>query len=67
MKSPEQEARCRCGYVFRSHGPIQDIDGCLLPHGHEGCHEFLDSDGDIFQWEYDLQNDEDVYWEKPNP
>ena len=56
----------RCGYICSLYGVlVLDTDGCLLPHGHDGPHEFRNSrDGIRYQWEYDLENDEDVYWKK---
>lgn len=35
-------------------GPV-DRDGCLLPEGHDGPHEFADQHGHRWLWETDLE------------
>jgi hypothetical protein len=58
----------RCGYICQLYGGVmRDTDGCTLPDKHKGPHEFRDSEsGRRYQWEYDDENDEDVYWEVSN-
>lgn len=47
-----------CGIIHSSDGVSpKDGQGCLLPIGHEGQHEFVAADGRHFQWETDLECD----------
>ncbi len=39
--------------VIHTDGP-SDPNGCVLPVGHPGPHEFIAGDGQRFQWETDL-------------
>jgi hypothetical protein len=48
-----------CGYVMpRNFGchPI-DINGCILPEGHEGPHKFKCDAGKYWWWEMDYECD----------
>lgn len=47
-----------CGILHGSDvlGP-QDPEGCVLPMGHEGPHEFVSTDGSRWQWETDWSCD----------
>jgi hypothetical protein len=56
-------------------GSPHDEEGCRLPRGHEGPHEYVARDGTIYNWETDLDcacescmaDDPDfctIYWEK---
>ena len=57
----------RCGYclsVIDWNVTLLDVDGCLLPKGHDGPHEFRNHDGQLYQWEYDEVEDYDVSWKK---
>jgi hypothetical protein len=55
-----------CGYIL-SEPSVLDIDGCALPRHHQGPHEFREfKTGTTYQWEYDEEYDQDVYWKKPN-
>ena len=69
---------CRqCGTLHGDYpGAPDDTDGCILPSGHIGPHEFVDADGQHWLWETDLECncehcmrcDGDyctLYWEKP--
>ena len=38
-------------------GAPEDRDGCRLPDGHKGPHEFKAADGVIYEWETDLECD----------
>ena len=52
-----------CGLVCDGGGLVQDREGCILRRGHEGPHEFINElDGWVYQWEYDLVADCDVFW-----
>jgi len=44
-----------CGILFSNDVYVvpDDPEGCLLPHGHEGPHEFRQANGKIWQWETD--------------
>jgi hypothetical protein len=66
-----------CGVLHGNHviGP-QDDNGCVLPCGHDGPHEFVDASGRHWLWETDLECDCEhcmraegdycsVYWRKP--
>lgn len=66
----------RCDILFSNEhiGP-KDKDGCYLPRGHAEPHEFVADDGDVIQWETDLECDCDhcmrcegdyctTYWRK---
>jgi len=58
----------RCGYcisVVDWYVHLLDVDGCLLPKGHEEPHEFRNHDGQLYRWEYDEDEDQDVFWKKP--
>lgn len=61
-----------CGII---HGYRGDYDPCILPEGHEGPHEYLDSLGRNWLWETDwdclcehcMQCEGDyctIYWRK---
>lgn len=55
----------QCGSCFNSWlGAPKDTEGCLLPIGHEGPHEFKDEYGRLYQWQYDVEDDSDIYWSK---
>lgn len=57
--------RCgRCIGVVDWFVCLVDYDGCLLPNGHDGPHEFRNHDGQLYQWEYDEVEDYDIYWKK---
>jgi hypothetical protein len=57
------EACVRCGYVCDLSGSVIDVDGCLLPVGHEGPHEFVDENSEKrYRWEFDVEIGQDVYW-----
>lgn len=50
-----------CGVLFPNRSPIEptDFDGCILPAGHDGQHEFIGADLLLYGWETDM--DCDVY------
>jgi hypothetical protein len=63
---------------LRSEGHVctHDEQGCMLPAGHQGAHEFIDASGDPWCWETDLECDCErcaqmdgdfcvTYWKKP--
>jgi len=65
-----------CGTMLGNDRNPYDHAGCLLPEGHSGPHEFVDSDGVRWQWETDwecdcehcLQCEGDyctIYWRAP--
>jgi hypothetical protein len=35
----------------------KDTQGCRLPDGHQGPHEFVDERGEVWQWETDWECD----------
>lgn len=64
-----------CSILHGECGPT-DKNGCILPEGHTGPHEFIDDKGVHWLWETDLEctcehcMDEGgdyctEYWEKP--
>lgn len=45
----------QCGVLFPNHGASpRDENGCRLPHGHDGMHEFVSVRGNVIQWETDM-------------
>lgn len=44
-----------CGIVHDYTGCPKDRNGCRLPDGHEGAHEFVADDGAVYRWEIDLE------------
>lgn len=55
---------------------VEDHDGCILPEGHDGPHEFIARDGSHWLWETDLECECEhcmrcegdyctIYWQKP--
>ena len=72
-----ESEECPCAVLFPSysHGHPKDTEGCRLPIGHDGPHEFVSTSGRVFEWENDWSCDCDecssedgdqcyVYWEK---
>lgn len=59
----------RCAILFprdRGHAP-EDTDGCLLPNGHHGRHEFVAENGKRYSWEIDMTCDcEDCLSDEPD-
>lgn len=51
--------RHRCAVLFPSRDAVspEDIDGCKLPNGHHGPHQFVASDSRVYQWETDMECD----------
>lgn len=68
-----------CGTLFSTEGGgPYDIDGCRLPDGHAGPHEFVTPTGVVYRWETDwdctceecMREDGDycsVYWQVEPP
>lgn len=68
-----------CGIVIsQGMGGVRDLHGCCLDHGHDGPHEFVDTDGTHWHWETDFECGCDhcmrcegdycfTYWKKPIP
>lgn len=68
---------CLCSIIHTNYGvQPHDADGCLLPMGHDGPHEFADPSGQHWLWETDLECDCEwcmslegdyctIYWRKP--
>lgn len=65
-----------CSIIFSDATSPVDTEGCHLPQGHDGPHEFVAKDGVVWCWETDLScNCEhclecegdycSVYWKKP--
>lgn len=47
-----------CGLIFDNGiSPPKDPDGCRLQDGHEGAHEFVETYGQVIQWETDFECD----------
>lgn len=48
-----------CGVLFPNHSPVEptDFDGCILPSGHDGEHEFIGADLLLYGWETDMDCD----------
>lgn len=68
---------CVCGTLHHK-GEMLPVDeeGCILPAGHDGPHEFVDSSGQHWLWETDFDCDCEhcmscegdyctTYWPKP--
>lgn len=47
----------QCGVLFPSRSPVEptDFDGCVLPTGHVGEHEFIGADLLRYGWETDME------------
>jgi hypothetical protein len=43
-----------CGILHGKEPSFHDDHGCVLPINHDGPHEFVDRDGQRWQWETDL-------------
>ncbi len=65
-----------CSILFSDDPFLTDINGCVLPDGHSGPHEFVDQRARVWQWETDLECDCEhcrecegdyctTYWQKP--
>jgi hypothetical protein len=55
-------SRCssrRCAVIFPRRDAVSptDFDGCVLPNGHLGPHQFLASDLLMYEWETDTDCD----------
>ena len=50
---PERVRVCGILHGEDTLGPA-DPDGCVLPDGHDGPHEFVAPDGQWWQWETDM-------------
>lgn len=46
-----------CGLIQTEAVGVKDPFGCRLPCGHEGPHEFVSTEGEVFQWETDWDCD----------
>ena len=47
-----------CGTIFDNSGsPPHDKHGCRLHDGHDGPHEFVDTQGVLYRWETDWECD----------
>lgn len=46
-----------CGIIFHSHSPVEpsDAEGCILPEGHQGEHQFKSERGRLIAWQYDWE------------
>lgn len=67
----------KCGILHGSENYPEDADGCILPEGHAGPHEFIDQNGAHWLWETDFQcmcehcrrcegDYCTIYWRKPS-
>lgn len=46
-----------CGIIYTDAVGVKDPCGCRLPCGHQGPHEFVSEEGELFQWETDWDCD----------
>lgn len=46
-----------CGVMFNNNASVTDTNGCFLPHGHDGEHEFKCTSGRTFLWHTDMECD----------
>ena len=57
-----------CGYYIDTEGGyLPGCTPCDLPAGHSGPHQTKTDCGREWEWEYDVAEDCDVYWEKLKP